>query len=220
MPAKQKQRRKGKRNPVASPFTFKPIANMRINCLFVSEFSITESAAGAGAYRFYRLNGVYDPDTTVGSASAIGFNNYAQLFFSYRVVEVNVELRGVVACDGAYSCAAVSLVPNSRQETLPSNPGLWSGMTDSLSTVVAPKADGGHNVAVLRRRYLPHKLLKITKSQYSNEADYSSLVSTNPVRQLFLAVCVNGISTSSVATLSGLFRISYTVEFFEPALLA
>lgn len=220
MPAKQKQGRKGKRNHVASPFTFKPIANMRINCLFVSEFSITEPAAGAGAFRFFRLNGAYDPDTAALSASAIGFNNYAQLFTSYRVVEVNVELRGVVCCDGPYSCAAVSLIPNSRQETLPANPALWGGMTDGLSTVVAPKADGGHNVAVLRRRYLPHKLLKITKSQYSNEADYAALVSTNPVKQLFLAVCVNGISAGGVATLSGLIRISYKVEFFEPALLA
>lgn len=62
-----------------------------------------------------------------------------------------------------------------------------------------------------------HDVMNVTRAQYIDEADYSSTTVTNPTRQAYVALCLNGAGESGLA-LDGFFtiRIAYDVEFFNP----
>lgn len=204
------------------PLALRPIPNMRINCVFKQEASIVETSAGLGAVKWYRLNGVFDPDQSAGGPSALGFNQYATLFTSYRVLACRVHVMGTVgsgSASGGASFATVTLTPNPRTQTLPADPALWGAEPNSVSAFLVPQSVGGRNTVVLDKTFYPWEVLKVTKAQYMNEADYSSLVTTTPVKEAYVAVTVNGTLTSVVLNLAVMVTISYEVEFFEPNLL-
>lgn len=203
------------------PLTFRPIPNMKINVVFAQEIGYVESAAGLGAAGYFRVNGAFDPDQTAGGSSAIGFNNYAGLFTSYRVHAMRFRFEGAVSYGTVtnFNLATVTVTPNPRQVTLPANAALWGIQPGAMRKVIAPATFGGKNVVTFDRVYYPWQIAKITKDQYLSEADYSSLVSTVPVKEMYLALGVNSMGGGNPVSLNGLVTITYLVEFFEPALL-
>lgn len=228
MPAKMKKqnqkrvkRTDAKLDGPRPPLVFRPMPNMRVNLVFKQEKSITEGAAGLGAFNFYRINGAFDPDQAALGPSALGFNQYAALFTSYRVLAARIHVEGLVGFGaGTSGLATVTLTPNPRQVTLPADPALWGAEPGSVSKVVCPSINGGRNMFVLDKTYKPWEVLKITRAQYCGEADYASLVTTTPVKEVYCAVTVNGILGASAATMAAIITVSYEVEFFEPVLLA
>lgn len=203
------------------PLAFRPMPNMRVNLLFRQEKVLTESAAGLGAFNFYRVNGAFDPDQAALGPSALGFNQYAALFLAYRVHACRIRVEGVVNFAAASNAgmAIVTLTPNPRQVTLPADAALWGGEPGAISKTVTPQTVGGANRFILDKTYKPWDILKITRAQYMNETDYSSLVTTTPVKEVYVALTVNGVLAAGVTTLSAIVTISYEVEFFEPVLL-
>lgn len=216
--ARRARRQAGSKPP--PPLALRPIPNMRINCVFKQEVAITETAPGLGASKWYRVGGAFDPDQSAGGPSALGFNQYASLFTSYRVHAVRVQVVGTLGnATGGASFAVCTLTPNPRTQTLPADPALWGGEPGSISKMVTPQPTGGQNSVVLDKTFYPWKILRITKAQYMTESDYASLVTTTPVKEAFIAVTVNGVLTSSVVTLACMVTVSYEIEFFEPNLL-
>jgi hypothetical protein len=195
--------------------------NQKVNLLFKQEISLTESAAGVGAVRWFRINGAFDPDSSVGGGACIGFNQYATLFTSYRVhaMRIHVMTVGNFATASNAGIIVLSLTPNPRQEVLPSDPVLWGGEYMAASTIITPQTVGGKNVGILDKTYIPWKLLRITKQQYMAEADYASLITTTPVKQLYVAFGINGVLAGGVTTCSAVITISYEVEFFDPTVI-
>lgn len=206
--------------PRALSLVFTPIPNMRLQLTFSQEKSISEGAAGVGGSNWYRVGGAFDPDTSVGGPSCLGFNNYAGLFTNYRVHAMRIRVEGFVNATGPCAFAVVTLMPNPRQIVAPSDPALWAVEPGSVSVACCPQAVGGNNRVVLDRTYLPWELLKIPKSEYMSEADYSSLVTTTPLSEPYLMLGVNGVGTTIPAQLIALVRITYLVEFFKPVVLA
>lgn len=217
----RKGRKPGRRMVVQPPLSFKPMPNMKVNLVFKQEKVITESAAGLGAFNFYRVNGAFDPDQAALGPSALGFNQYAALFLSYRVHSCRIHVEGVINFASASNAgfAVVTLTPNPRQTTLPSDAALWGSEPGAIYKSITPQSAGGANLFVLDKTYRPWEILKITRAQYMNETDYSSLVTTTPVKEVYCALTVNGVLAAGVTTLSSIVTISYEVEFFEPVLL-
>lgn len=182
---------------------------------------MTESAAGLGASKWYRVGGVFDPDQSAGGPSALGFNQYASLFTSYRVMAVRFCAMGTAGATnpGGASFGMITLTPNPRTQVLPSDPALWSGEPMAIQAMVTPQNVGGKNYFTLDKTFYPWDILRITRAQYMAEADYSSLVTTTPVKEPFLALSVNSVLSSAVFTMTALVTISYDVQFFEPNLL-
>jgi hypothetical protein len=203
------------------PLQFRPMPNMRVSLLFRQEKLFSESAAGVGANNWYRINGAFDPDQSVGGPSALGFSNYATLYTSYRVLAMRIRVEGTIGASvGGNHFACVTLMPNPRQVTAPSDPALWGGEYLSESKTLVYTSNGGKNTFTLDKTFYPWEVLRITKDQYMTEADYSSLVTTTPVKECYVALGVNGIQSAATITLLAMVTISYEVEFFEPALLS
>lgn len=206
--------------PRAPPLTFRPMPNMRVNLVFKQEKGLVESAAGVGVLNWYRINGAFDPDQSAGGPSAIGFNNYATLYLSYRVMACRVRVEGFVSFPAVGNLATVTLMPNSRNVTAPANADLWGGEYGAASTTVAALAAGGQNKVVLDQTYYPWKVARITKQQYVQDMDFASLVTGTPTREMYVALGVQGQLGGAIASLNAMVTVSYEVEFFDPVVLA
>lgn len=193
-----------------------PLAdNKRCRLTFCSSVSLAESAAGTGAYNFYRMNGPYDPDTAVLSASTPGLAAIAQLYRSMRVWSVDIGYSGTVAGLGAHM---VSIVPTAFQPVLPSNTAYWPVQrlaTSKPALAVGTTALQNIYAFDLRAHYQLNDVLNITRSQYLDEADYSSTTTANPTKQLYFAVAHSSV-TSTVTYIQSFVRITFDLEFFDP----
>lgn len=217
----RKSGRRGRRNRPPMPMAYVPPASKRVNLVFTEGISITESAANTGAFRFFRMNSAYDVDTAVGSTATPGFNEWSSFFLNYRVLRTRVRIEAV--CSGVSSGAAaqICMVPNPYQQVLPANATVWPVQPNATSKMALNFSNGGsHNLTVMDRTYSMPALARITKAQFMNDFDYSALISGNPTRQIFLAVTVAGVGSSTVVTLIATVRVSMEVEFFNPTLLS
>lgn len=208
------------RVPRMPGLTFRPMNSARVNVVFKQEKNIVEASAGLGAMTWYRINGAYDPDQSAVGGSALGFNNYAALFTMYRVLAMRIRIEGIVGAAAAGNhLSQITLMPNARQVTAPTDPALWAGQYMAKSGICVYSPNGGKNTITLDATYLPWEVMKISKATYMSDLDYASLVTTTPAIQAYVGLGVNSIGTASVASLYAFVTISYDIEFFEPSVL-
>jgi hypothetical protein len=221
MKASKQQKRSAKpRVPRTLGFTMVPPANKRVKLCYPYWTSITESAANAGAFKYYRLNSVYDVDTTAGSTATPGFAEWSTFYSNYRVWRTRVKIEGAVSGGSSGSLATVSLVVNPLQATLPSNSNEWPVQPESVHVTIVPESNGGHNMAVLDKEFVLPKVFKITRRQFIDNMDYTATIASNPARQGYVAVTVSGVSSSTPVTLAYQIYVAMEIEFFNPIQLA
>lgn len=197
-----------------------PMVGHKVRLTFCSYFNGNESAVGTGVYNIYRLNGPYDPDTTIASTATPGLSTYAVLYAKMRVHRTTVAA-SVNAASGSAFTALASLVPLAFQPVLPSNPVYWPVQRLAVGKPIVPALVNSATtqfvgkMAELKATYSINDVMNISRDQYLDEADYASTTSSNPTRQAYVAVCL----TTNSATITGMqmhVRISYDVEFFDP----
>ncbi len=197
-----------------------PFVNKHAVLTFCSYYNANEAAVGAGVYNHYRLNGPYDPDTTVASTATPGLSTYASLYARMRVYRATIHVTAVAASSSSFT-AMISLVPNAFQPVLPANPTYWPVQRLAVSKPCTPalvnSASGQFigRLTEISATYSISDVMNITRGQFLDEADYASTTSSNPTRQAYVAVAL----TTNSATIMGLqlhVRISYDVEFFDP----
>jgi hypothetical protein len=198
-----------------------PPSSRVVRLVFNTSCNITESAAGTGIFRFYRLNSVYDVDTSLGSTSTPGFLEWANFFNNYRVWKTRVVAKGFIDGSGtaAGNCAQVSLVPNSFQAVLPSSQISWPVQPQSLTSTVGLANYGGKNNVWLDKTFSIPSVMRITPTQYRNDMDFSATVSSNPTRQGFVALAVTS-NASVPLSFNGFITVSMEIEFFNPLVFA
>jgi hypothetical protein len=195
-------------------------ASRKVRLVWVESFQITEAGAGVGAFRYLRLNSVYDVDTTLGSTSTPGFAEWAAFYSNYRVWSTAVSAEVTVTGGGSGAVATVALVPNASQATLPSTPTIWSVQPQALHRNILVATSGGANKATFRRRYDMASIFRITRAQFLSDFDFTATTGSNPSRQAFLACTVLGNAASSAFVAVYQMYVSMEIEFFNPIQLA
>lgn len=202
-----------------SLFCMTPPRHMRVHLVYPSAIQITEGAAGSGQFKFYRLNSAYDVDTNIASTSMPGYNEWSQFFSNYRVLSAAMDLTGTVSGISTGSMAIVSLTPNPSQATLPGSAITWSVQPNTIHAESVNTTSGGKNVVRLRRKYNLAKCFGVTPQQFRSDFDFTASTGANPLRQLFVAVTIAGIGSSTPGVLTAQLYVSMTIEFFNPILL-
>lgn len=179
---------------------------------------MSEAAAASGVQRFYRLNGAYDVDTSIGSTSTPGFAEYAQFFSAYRVWSAAVKVHFSASGASAGTPVVVGMYPNSTNTYL-INPNTWLTAPMSVSSTITGDGSGGRSVAMISKRYDLPKIARITPQQYRTDMDFSAVVNTTPIRQLQLSVFGVGIQSSTATTIRYNLWVSMDIEFFNPVML-
>lgn len=219
MKKNKQQKRATKQGAGTLSLHYSPPLSRKVLLTYSSVINITEGAAGAGAARYFRLNGVYDVDTTLGSTSTPGFSEWAAFYQNYRVWKTRVRIEGFATGGVGATLAQVSLVPNGSAASLPANIYSWPVQPFAKSVNICYRGDGGMNKATLDSTFDLPKLAHLTSTQYANDMDFSASNSTTPSRQLFAAVTVVGFGSAAVVTLTFQIWVSMLVEFFNPVQL-
>ncbi len=218
----KKGSKKGKVSVPRGMTSVTPLRRRLCTLVFASQVSMTESAAGTGAYNFYRLNGPYDPDTAVLSAATPGLAALSQLYRSMRVLSAGIEVAGSWLAQNFSGTALLSVVPTAFQPVLPSNPSYWPVQPNAASVPTqfhSATSGTGFYVAGtfprLSKNWTIHDIMNVTRAQYVDEADYASLTNSNPTRQAYVAVA---ITTNCATTVTAYLQVKmkYVIEFFDP----
>lgn len=205
---------------VGNVFTMSTPASRRVRLVYPENFSLVEGAAGAGAYRFLRMNSLYDVDTTLGSTSVPGFAEWAAFYTNYRVESVAFKIQAAASGASAGTMAQVTFTPNPLQPVLPSSPETWGVQPGAIQKTILMYSNGGANRATLVKRYSMPKVFKVTDEQFRSDFDFTATTASNPARQAYLAVTAYGIGSSTPVTLIVNAWVSMEVEFFNPTLLS
>lgn len=203
-----------------SVFTMAYASARKVRLVYAASFNFSESAAGVGAFRYYRLNSAYDVDTTLGSTTTAGFAEWSAFYSNYRVWSAAVHLEAAVSGGSAGSVATVCFVPNSLQATLPTNPEVWPVQPQAVHRTILMYSSGGANKVTHTRRYAIPTICRVTQAQFMNDFDFTATTASNPARQAYLAVTVHGTNSSTAVTLFGQFYLSMEIEFFNPIQLS
>jgi hypothetical protein len=202
------------------PMCYVPPQSKRVTLVFASSFSFAEAAVGTGAFNFYRLNSVYDVDTSLGSTSTPGLNEWSAFFSNYRVWAARVRIEATVNNLSTGGTATFSMVPNPLQATLPSSASSWPVQYGAVHKTITNVTSGGTNLVVLDKQYQLHKVFRITPQQFKDDFDFTAATTANPARQAYLAVAVKSNNSTTTAGAGGQIYVSFDVEFFNNILLA
>jgi hypothetical protein len=197
-----------------------PPQSKRVTLVFASFFTLIEGSVGIGAFNFYRLNSVYDVDTSLGSTSTPGLSEWSAFFGNYRVWRTRVRIEATVNNLSVGGTATFSLVPNPSQPTLPSSASSWPVQYGAIHKTITNVTSGGSNLVTLDKQYNLASVFRITQQQYKDDFDFSAAVNANPVRQAYVAVAVKSNNSTTIAGAGGQIYVSLDVEFFNNILLA
>jgi hypothetical protein len=217
MPQKKNNNRKGNRKPKRSallPMVTTPPRTKNILMTYSINGSLLESAAGVGASYFWRLNSVFDPDQSGVGTTATGYSTWSALFLNYKVMRTTVRIRtGISGATGGM--AQVTFAPVPRQAVVPASPTLWRSIKGGVSTLLTPIAVVGRNLYVHQQTYDLARVACVTKSQYANDMDFSGAVGSNPAREMFFMLGVQGVGGSAAANCLYSIDITYCCEWFN-----
>jgi hypothetical protein len=155
----------------------------------------------------YRMNSVYDPDPSVASGAISGFNEWAAIYSTYRVLSIRYQVR--IANNETFPLQ-IAVAP-----TL-TDIGINSPLSIDLSEIKYAKytmmaAKGGLDSIYLEGII---RMDKLFGASYLYDPTFNSAVTTNPATILYLNVgstapspLINGVTPS--------VRISYDVLFYR-----
>ncbi len=214
-PTATKEKKSGRMARVrAIPSTLQivPPQSNRVYLSYVGYGTFTEGAAKAGNYSAYRLNSIYDPDSTGVGSSAIGYAMLSSGYGLFRVMRTRVILR--IFHSTTTGTSTVGLLPG-LNSTYTSVISLWEGEPNARSKAIQGNTGGARGIAEFDVTYDLAKMAGVTAEQYRTDFDFSHLAGSNPARNMYVAVFGVG-NSSSVQTYNYSIRIIYEVEASQP----
>lgn len=199
------------------PLVVRPPASKRALLTYATAYLVPESVAGLGGSYFFRLNSVYDPDSSGVGTSATGYSTWSALFLNYKVHRVTARIDAIVSGGtAATSSANIVVAPVASQAVVPSNAYLWKTMPYASNQTIVPVSLGGQNRAQFVKSFDLAAVARVTKEQYAVDMDFSGAVGSNPSRQIYLLLGVQGQGVTSVVTATFTVSLTYEVEWFNP----
>lgn len=202
------------------PLTCNYPSNQVVRLVYTETFTISESVAGNGVVRAFRLNNAYDVDAAVGGTSAIGFNQYAAMFNYYRVLHTRVSLAGVAGTPSQMVLMPMPIltsVPTPAKNTWPVQP--YTASAYALQATGGAPATGGQYMVNLNWDVPLHKVFGITKRQFITDQDYAAPVGAGPLNTANLWVGGYSMFGATVGSFGLRVTVSMLIKFFNPKLL-
>ncbi len=173
--------------------------------------SLTEAAAGTGAFYTFRLNSIYDPDYTGVGTTAVGYSARSNFFGRYKVLRARFSVR-FWGSTGGNCLVGVMFGGNT---TIAASPLLWAVEPNSHSKMLQGNTGTTHAVVSFDHHVDLPRVLGITKRQFDVDLDYQAAFGTNPQLQAYATIWLFGQSGTAQAAVYDV-RVSYDTEFSQP----
>jgi hypothetical protein len=163
----------------------------------------------------FKGNSAYDPDPSLFSGGLLGYDEYAALYYKYRVISCHINATFQLL-DGITTIAYITASPVSLGNDInnaSANQLLENGWTKSCE--LTPSSVGGSSTQhTLQMTYHGKKVFGAR--EYFYDRDYASDVTTNPINTFYIEIGIfdalgtNAFSNGAVVKLT----ITYDIDFF------
>lgn len=176
---------------------------------YYEEIGVTTSAA-LGSYLF-RLNSTYDPNLTGTGHQPYGRDQLATLYSEYKVYGCHYRIEAYNASGNYIIDVATVLKPNTALTTTLST-AAEKPYTQFRSLHFSPNTA---SKAVMRGYANPAKLMGMSRSRYSNEAQTGAAIGADPTEGAYLHLYWQNVS--GIAGLPVQFKVylTYYTKFFD-----
>jgi len=181
----------------------------RMNCKlrYAEERNMGAAATVLDTYQF-RMNSVFDPNSTGTGHQPLGFDQLAALYLRYVVKSFNCVIKvsqGTAFSRMAFALVNNSLTPTVFEELVERLGAKWMYLGTQYETVHSQGVD-------------LWKLNGVNLETYLTDDRYSAVVSTNPteVMNLILGYECSAATCATWVTV----ELEYDVDFFDPVALA
>lgn len=164
----------------------------------------------------FLVNGVYDIDASLGSTSAIGFQEWQGLYSRYRALHVQMDVT-FVNVDAIPSFCCISL-GNTSFATNGFNQSYWGDDYSAWSPL--GQSTGNDTSKTLRLRGSIAQI--VGDPSASNDADYAALTSSNPSKLVYGQIALDSGTNTLTMTNGAIVRCQLTVmtRFYQRVNLA
>ncbi len=169
---------------------------VHVTFTFVWKGTITEAAAGVGAYQVFRSNSLYDPDYTGVGAQPLGFDQWSTLFGVYRVYAMRYEVTFV----SVVNLPQLVGVIETGNAALTTGDAAWLVQRGAKSAMIGQNA-GGHDTKVFRGVVKPWVAIDKTRAQYTNDPTTAGTPAANPASTTYFDVFTIGFTAASSCSL-------------------
>lgn len=171
--------------------------------------SLTEAAAGAGAYYTFALTNAFDPNFTGAGAQPVSYDQWTQMYSRFRVIKTDVQVTFVNGTSTSGVCTYF-LTPTG---TMPASPDAWPSQRNGDFDMIGANS-GGRPLVMKKFSVLPWEGLSLTKAQYMDDMDFSHSATSGPSRPLYVTFTIQGFG--AVLSCNIAVRLVYHVELSEP----
>lgn len=166
---------------------------------------------GASAFRVWRGNSVYDPDSTGTGSQPNGFDELAVFYQYYRVTTINVRV-DTVSGNSTATLPIIHLLYPSMSSTTYSDYADALGNPYSVHKPVPFSSNGFYSTLSLSMS--TRKFFGISGAEASSD-DYASAVGTNPAKQYYIHYMAQDMTMDgSALSVYATFCVTYGVTFY------
>jgi len=176
--------------------------------------TLVDFTASIGYYaHVFRLNSLFDPDYTGVGAQPLGFDQWAALYGSYRVIRASAKLTAAASVS-----QAIPMVMGFYPSTDATTESIIDNAMQKPRSSYQVVSWVGTNKNTVKRSYPLHAILGLTAEQYRTQPETAATVSANPGTPVYLtlfAFNLNGTWSASASSNPTLvFELEFEVEFF------
>jgi len=172
--------------------------------------TLTEGAAGTGAYYQYRINSMYDPDFTGTGTSSIGYSQQMAMYSRHRVTRVRVMLNWALSTAGPAQVGfmyGMSTTPTATLTRWPVEPNSHSKLLNGIT--------GSRSGWVVDQNVPLAKVAGVTQRQFITDLDFAAIVGANPSAGIYLTIFVIGYAGTPTTAVCEV-KLIQEVQFSSP----
>jgi hypothetical protein len=163
--------------------------------------------------KFYRLNGVYDPDVSFGGGSCTGFALMMQSYSHYVVYGVRFEVEysaSATNTGGVYVCGCLPTINNTFNENIAEH----CEAPMSQSGFIEPQPGGSRRFF---RGYVDvARMFGVSRQALLGDDSYQGTISTDPTRQVYLLLFGGDGASHLASAIWYKLRLTYYCRFTDP----
>ncbi len=174
--------------------------------------SLSVGAAGiSGTQNAFKLNGLYDPNTTGVGHQPYGFDQIAALYGEYRVDFIAYEAHFTTPSGTANICCNVCIKRGAETLT-----GQTTDRLGEMPNVTqANLSTSGSKHAVVRGSVNLPELFGVSKERYLGDVNTSAAVTGDPAAAASFNVSISSYDGTASQTAACTVKLRYTARFFN-----
>lgn len=185
---------------------------------FVNNFIMSGGTLGStGGTTWYRMNGMYDPETIIGGHQPYGFDQMAALYNTFTVTDIEINLHYAAPSDP--SCYLVAAIRPSGGTFNPSGLGVQDVVEkDNVRWFMTPETQGqkvGDSTISLGK--IPINYVQgVSRKAIIEGTNYSGSVTADPTTVPQFGICLGNVAGASDPTMVIIVELIYHAIWSGP----